>query len=60
MIWLMIVINGRIYELGDGGLPGKFRLWDIRAERCNLHSHAEHGNEGTKYQDALFISNSNS
>ncbi len=29
----------------DGDLPGKFRLGDIRAERYNLHSHAEHGNE---------------
>ncbi len=27
------------------GLPGKFCLDDIRAERYTLHSHAEHGNE---------------
>ncbi len=33
---------GRIHELGDGDLPGKFRLGDIRAERYSLHSHAEH------------------
>ncbi len=38
-------VIGRIHELGDGDLPGKFRLGDIRAERYTLHSHAEHGNE---------------
>ncbi|MCP4105510.1 MAG: hypothetical protein GY749_08235 [Desulfobacteraceae bacterium] len=40
--------KGRIHKYGDKDLPSKFRPADIRAERCTLHSHAEHGNEDNR------------